>query len=68
MKGILSTFLKGNPLASVTLSGLLTILGSYLIAHFDPSALTPTGVTVWAIVSAGIGVLTHHAATPVAPK
>lgn len=60
MKSLLAALLKGNPLKSVTLTGLLTLIGGYLMAHFDPSLLTPTGATVYAVVAGALGVLLHH--------
>lgn len=68
MKGLLAKFFNGNPFASVTIAGVLTALGGFALAHFDPSKLTPTGATIYAIIAAGIGVLVHHSNTPTAPK
>lgn len=67
MKGLLAKFFNGNPVASVTISGTVMALGGYLLAHFDPSKLTPLGVTIFGIVSAAVGVLTHHSNTPSTP-
>lgn len=68
MKGLLAKLFNGNPFASVTIAGLLTALGGYGIAHFDPSKLTPLGATIYAVIAAGLGVLVHHSNTPTAPK
>lgn len=38
--------LKFNPFKSMTLQGTALALGSYLWAHFDPTALSPTLQTV----------------------
>lgn len=60
---LLQLLLKGNPLKSITLTGVLTLLGGYLLAHFDPTMLTPTGATVYAVVAGALGVLLHHGGT-----
>lgn len=66
MQGFLAKFFNGNPLASVTISGIVAALGGYLYAHFNQSSLTPLGVTIFGAASALVGVLTHHSNTPAA--
>lgn len=60
---MLAKFFTGNPLGSITLASIVTLVGGYLVAHFDPSKLTPAGLTAWTVVSAIVGVLTHHTTT-----
>lgn len=65
---MLAKFFTGNPLGSITLASVLALVGGFLVAHFDPSKLTPAGLTAWTVVSAIIGVLTHHTASAVGSK
>lgn len=34
--------LKFNPFQSLTIMGVVPVIGSLLVQHFDPSALSPT--------------------------
>lgn len=60
MSKFLGGIFKGNPLASITIGSVVSALGGYALAHFDPSKLTPVGVSIFGVASTIIGVLTHH--------
>lgn len=38
---------KFNPFKSMTLQGTVVAIGSYLVSHLDPSALSPTAHTIF---------------------
>lgn len=61
---LLGKFFNGNPFASVTVASLLAVLGAYLTTHLDASKLTPTGLAVYTVVTAVVGVLTHSQNKP----
>lgn len=61
---ILGRFFNGNPLASVTVASVLALVGSYLTTHLDASKLTPTGLALYSVVVAVVGVLTHSQNKP----
>lgn len=64
---MLAKLFNGNPFASATLTSVLSAIGGYALAHFNPGALTPTGATIFGIATSILGVLVHHNATPTPP-
>lgn len=61
---LLGKLFNGNPFASVTVASVLALLGAYLTTHLDASKLTPTGMAIYSVVVAVVGVLTHSQNKP----
>jgi hypothetical protein len=64
MSNLLGKLFNGNPFASITIAGILAVGGAYLTTHLDTTHLTPTGLAIYSVVMAVVGVLTHSTNKP----
>lgn len=49
--------LKFNPFKSMTIIGAIGVIGTYVVASYDPTALSPTAHTILLAVSGLVGAL-----------
>jgi hypothetical protein len=55
MASLWSRLFTFNPLRSITFGAIVAAVLTFLVQHFDPSALTPTGAQIWGVIVAVMG-------------